>query len=92
MARKPKRKTSAMNAESHTRPRTDAGPLPVLLEFREVLERTRLSKTTLSRMERAGRFPTRLHLSERKVAWVADEIDEWLQARSAHRNKPPGQA
>ncbi len=43
------------------------------------------SKTNLWRMERQGRFPRRIRLSYRKIAWDANEIQEWLQARADAR-------
>ena len=43
------------------------------------------SKTHLWRMERDGLFPLRIRLSYRKIAWEANEIDEWIKARAAAR-------
>jgi predicted DNA-binding transcriptional regulator AlpA len=45
-------------------------------------------KTWLLREERAGRFPRRVHLSRRVVAWPADDIERYEQAlREARRPK-----
>lgn len=37
---------------------------------------TGLSRTTIWRLERAGRFPQRLRLSSNRVGWYQDEIEE----------------
>ena len=50
-----------------------------LLTLRDVVERVRLSRMTLERLERAGRFPRRRHVSARAVRWLASEIDEWVR-------------
>jgi prophage regulatory protein len=44
-----------------------------------------LSKTTLWRLERDGKFPKRVRVSPGRVAWVADEIDAYLAERVADR-------
>jgi predicted DNA-binding transcriptional regulator AlpA len=32
-------------------------------------------------MERAGLFPRRRRLGQNSVAWVAEEVDDWIKAR-----------
>lgn len=59
-----------------------SGPrLPRLISFREVYQRTSLSRSTVWRMERAGQFPARRRLSVNKVAWWEPEIEEWVGNR-----------
>ena len=43
----------------------------------------------LIREERAGRFPRRLHLSERVIAWDVTEVDAWLAERRRERKAAP---
>ena len=43
------------------------------------------SKVHLWRLERAQKFPVRVHLSERCIAWDESEIVAWLAQRSAER-------
>ncbi|MDY0872832.1 helix-turn-helix transcriptional regulator [Dongia rigui] len=45
----------------------------------------RLSRAQLWRLEKANRFPRRVRIAERTVAWDADEIAAWLEARKAER-------
>lgn len=45
----------------------------------------RLSRAQLWRLEKTKRFPQRVRIGERTVAWDADEIAAWLEARKAER-------
>jgi len=40
-----------------------------------------LSKCRLWRLERDGKFPKRVSISEARHGWVEVEIDAWLKAR-----------
>lgn len=44
---------------------------------------TGLSETTLWRLEKAGDFPAKIRLSVRRIGWMRDEIEAWLQSRHA---------
>ena len=35
----------------------------------------------IARLESAGKFPKRLRLGECRVAWFADEVEEWIDSR-----------
>jgi prophage regulatory protein len=48
----------------------------------EVTGRTRLSRTTIWRRERAGTFPARRSLGPNSVGWLEDEINHWIETRS----------
>ena len=41
-------------------------------------DRARLSDTTLWRLEKVGRFPKRVKIGFKRVAWRAAEIDAWV--------------
>jgi prophage regulatory protein len=41
----------------------------------------RYDRTSLWRMEREKRFPQRVKLGARAVAWVESEIDQWVAER-----------
>lgn len=49
---------------------------------KEVQEITGLSRTTIWREEREGRFPARVPLSARNVGWRLSEVEEWIKNRS----------
>jgi prophage regulatory protein len=44
----------------------------------EVIARTRLSAPTIWRLERKGKFPKRLVIGFRRVAWRVAELDRWM--------------
>ena len=49
-----------------------------LLSRNEVLNRTSLSRATLFRLERSGKFPRAVRISESRVAYDADAVDAWI--------------
>ncbi len=51
----------------------------------EVEKITRLSGTTLWRLERAGKFPRRMKIGIKRVAWSAQEVSAWLDTRMEAR-------
>lgn len=54
-----------------------------MLRIVEVCQRTGLSKSQIHRMVDEGVFPPSIKLSCRATAWVASEVESWLQARIA---------
>ena len=52
-----------------------------------VCEVTGLSKATIYRLLARGEFPARVRLSPRCVGWRVAEIDAWLAARAAVRER-----
>lgn len=51
-----------------------------------VLDKTALSSTTLYRLMNEGSFPQNVALTDRCVAWVEDEVLEWLGKRLSERD------
>ena len=41
---------------------------------------TGLSKTTIYRFEKEGRFPSRVSLGERSVGWFEDDVEAFLMS------------
>ena len=39
----------------------------------------------IARLEKAGKFPLRVRLGPNRVAYVEDEVLEWMQARVSER-------
>jgi prophage regulatory protein len=54
-----------------------------LLTLRDVEELTRLSRSTIERLERAGKFPLRRRVSTRAVRWAEAEVERWLCGKVA---------
>ncbi len=55
--------------------------VPKVLKYPEVRTQVGLSRTTLWRAERAGKFPRRLRLGPNSVGWLASEVRDWLESR-----------
>lgn len=47
----------------------------------EVIERIRLSRSTIYRQIAAGSFPAPYSLSENRAGWLESEIDNWCRTR-----------
>ena len=54
----------------------------LLLDLKQVCQLTRLSKSTIYRLEVLGRFPRRIKLSERRVAWRAFDVYDFITERA----------
>jgi prophage regulatory protein len=52
-----------------------------LLRKPEVARRTGLSPNRIDELEKVGRFPRRVPLSDRAVAWVESEIEGFIRGR-----------
>lgn len=52
-----------------------------ILRTKEVQGQTKLGRTTIWRLEREGRFPKRVQLSDRRVGWKASDVEAWVQSR-----------
>jgi prophage regulatory protein len=52
-----------------------------LLRLGEVMTKTGLSRSTLYMMVNKSRFPAPVNIGLRAVAWVDDEVDQWILDR-----------
>jgi len=52
---------------------------------------TGLSRPTIWRLEKDGLFPKRRRLTGNTVAWIEDEIMEWLDSREVGMGQAPGE-
>lgn len=58
-----------------------------LLTTREVVERTTLTRMSLYRMSREGRFPLPIQLAPTRIAWRERDIDAWVRERVAEASR-----
>jgi prophage regulatory protein len=60
-----------------------------LVLTREDLKRMgiKVSNTSLLRWEALGRFPRRIRMAGTTVAWLAIEIEAWLEQRASERSR-----
>jgi prophage regulatory protein len=57
-------------------------PPPRLLRFPTVRERTGLSRSTIWRLEQRGDFPRHHRISTNAVAWMENEVIDWILSRA----------
>ena len=86
-----------VNAHSHTFPdevptdasvedtdasteKTDA-PVRKLLVENQLSNIVPYSRSHIWRLEQEGSFPKRIKIGQNRVAWLASEIDEWIEAK-----------
>lgn len=51
-----------------------------IMRFKEVREVTGLSKTTINRFEKEGRFPSRVSLGPRSIGWFEEDVMTFLES------------
>jgi prophage regulatory protein len=66
-------------AETEEVPPDKSGPRRMLSE-KQVLEIVPVSRTTLFRMEKTGKFPRSTYISPNRRVWFEDEIIAWQHA------------
>ncbi len=57
-----------------------------LLKLKDVMHLTGLGRSTVYKYISERRFPKPVVLGERNVAWVEDEIQEWIMEKIAQRD------
>ena len=60
-----------------------------LLRLPAVLGRTGLGRSAMYALMSAGRFPQPLQIGARAVAWLEDEIEEWIKSRPRGGSERP---
>ncbi|MGZ5056251.1 MAG: helix-turn-helix transcriptional regulator [Methylobacter sp.] len=58
-----------------------------LLKLKDVIEKVKLSRSSIYSLTKAGAFPPPLRLSERRIAWRTEDVDNWLNNRPVAQNK-----
>ncbi len=62
-----------------------------LLGLQEVCMRTMLSASTIYRYMDAKTFPNRIYIgSNRRIAWVESEVDQWIDQQVANSREKDG--
>ena len=52
-----------------------------LITQKQVVDLVGVSRTTIWRLERAGKFPRRRQVSTKSVRWNQAEIEDWIESR-----------
>lgn len=50
-----------------------------LIKINELIAMTKLSRPTIYRLIKAGKFPSQLKTSPKTVAWERSEIEDWIR-------------
>ena len=53
----------------------------------QVREMVLYSPAHIARLEADGKFPKRVRIGSGRVGWVDQEVDDWLRARIAERDR-----
>ena len=54
-----------------------------LIRRQEVQAKTGLGASSIYAMMKQGKFPKAITLSERRVAWIESDVDQWISERIA---------
>lgn len=60
-------------------------PRDRFLRLPEVISTCGLSRSTIYDLINREQFPSQISLGGKNVAWLASEIDDWMQSRIAQR-------
>lgn len=60
-------------------------PRDRFMRLPEVISTCGLSRSTIYDLISRDQFPSQISLSGKNVAWLASEIDRWMQSRIAQR-------
>lgn len=58
-----------------------------IIDLKECVKLTSLSRTMLNRYRADGRFPRAVPLGEKRIGFVASEVREWIDARIRERDR-----
>ncbi len=61
------------------------------LRICQVVAKVGLSRPTIWRLEQTGEFPKRRQLGKNSVAWLEEEVEEWIRSREVVGNTPSHQ-
>jgi predicted DNA-binding transcriptional regulator AlpA len=70
-----------MNKSQVPDPNTKLLSLAELKQFKGIS----YSRTHLSRLERQGKFPRRVHTSVSRCYWIEAEVDQWIENLKSKR-------
>lgn len=54
-----------------------------LIRRKEVQDKTGLGASSIYAMMQQGTFPKAVNISERRVAWIESDVDQWISERIA---------
>lgn len=67
--------------QNNPEPESDTSFPERIVRTKELVELTGLSRSTIWRREKVGKFPSRVNLSENSVGWRWSEVSEWMKSK-----------
>lgn len=61
-----------------------------LIDKKELTKLVKYSPQHIARLEKAGQFPQRLKLGQNRVAWLLQEVEDWIEERVQQRTALEG--
>jgi prophage regulatory protein len=61
-----------------------------LIDKKELTKLVKYSPQHIARLEKAGQFPQRLKLGQNRVAWLLQEVEDWIEERVQQRTTLEG--
>ena len=58
-----------------------------VLNKKELRQKTTISVQHWTRLEKDGKAPRRLQLTQNRVGWLEEEVDDWIRERLAKRSE-----
>lgn len=55
--------------------------MSTIIDLARVTAKTTLGRSTVYAYMKAGKFPSPVQVSARRVGWVESEVDAWVEAR-----------
>ena len=52
-----------------------------ILKAKEVASMINLSRVTIWRLEKEGKFPQRIRISTKRIGWLEDKVTKWIEKR-----------
>jgi len=56
-----------------------------IIRLPEVIQKTKLSRSTIYDLEKRSEFPKKIKLSPRTVGFLEAEVDAWIDKKAANR-------
>jgi len=66
-------------------PSADNDNVPMLISLKDACKMTSMSRTMLNRYRAKGRFPVAVDLGDRRIAFVRQEVIDFVRAKIAAR-------
>ena len=51
-----------------------------ILNVKDVSLITKLSRVTIWRLKKEGKFPPRIKISQKRIGWRKDEVAKWIES------------